>query len=319
MRVIFMGTPECAAPVLWRLLNPPVLEVVGVYTSPDRPRGRGQTKEATPVKVAALEAGLPIFQPDSLRSVEVQQEMASLQPDVAVVAAYGKLLPAPVLRLPTHGCLNIHPSLLPKYRGPSPVSTAILDGARVTGVSLMLLDEGMDTGPILAQETLELDGAETTATLTEDLFAAGATLLLENLEAWVGGRLEAVPQGQAGATITRKLERADGQADWNLTAIELGRRHRAFTPWPGLFTSWGGKTLRLLDVVALEPPLARPGFVSEEPGLVQTLALDDCPVGIGTGAGLLGVKTLQLEGRRATSAAEFLRGYPQFAGSHLQR
>ena len=317
MRVIFMGTPEYSVPALRMLLDSPGREVVGVYTPPDRPRGRGQNLEATPVKMASLDMGLPVFQPASLRSAAVQDEMAELKPDVAVVAAYGKLLPGPVLRLPSKGCLNIHPSLLPKYRGPSPVATALLDGVETTGVTLMLLDEGMDTGPTVAQKQYPLDGTETAETLTEDLFGIGAGLLAEHLDAWVSGSLTALPQDQAAATVTRKLERADGRADWQLTATELERRHRAFTPWPGLFTSWEGKTLRLLEVVAFEPPFDTLGFVLEEPGLVQGLALQDCPLGIGTARGLLGVKTLQLEGRRATTAAEFLNGYPAFVGSRL--
>ena len=317
MRVIFMGTPEYAVPTLRMLLETPGMEVVGVYTPPDRPRGRGQHLEATPVKIASLDMGLPVFQPASLRSAAAQLEMAGLEPDVAVVAAYGKLLPAPVLRLPSHGCLNIHPSLLPKYRGPSPVASAILEGAAVTGVTLMLLDEGMDTGPIVAQKSYPLDGTETAATLTEALFATGAALLAEHLDAWVSGGLTALPQDQAAATVTRKLERADGLADWQLGAAELERRHRAFTPWPGLYTSWEGKMVRLLEVVAMEPPLEGLGFLSEEPGLVQRLGLQDCPLGIGTAKGILGVKTLQLEGRRATSAAEFLNGFPAFIDSRL--
>ena len=317
MRVIFMGTPEYAVPTLRLLQETPGTEVVGVYTPPDRPRGRGRNLEATPVKGAALEMGLPIFQPSSLRSTSAQVEMARLEPDVAVVAAYGKFLPAPVLRLPSHGCLNIHPSLLPKYRGPSPVASAILDGAGVTGVTLMLLDEGMDSGPVIAQKQLALEGAETAATLTATLFSIGGTLLLENLEAWIAGRLEAIPQDHGSATVTRKLERADGLADWQLSAAELERRSRAFTPWPGFFADWQGKMLRLLEVVAMEPSFERLGLVSEEPGLVQGLALQDCPLGIGTSNGILGVKTLQLEGRRVASAAEFLRGYPAFPGSRL--
>ena len=317
MRLVFMGTPAYVVPVLETLFAASGMPVVGVYTPPDRPRGRGQAVEQTPVKAAALERDLPIFQPPSLRSARAQQELASLQPDVIVVAAYGKLLPPEILDLPPHGCLNLHPSLLPKYRGPSPVVTAILDGVATTGVTLMQLDAGMDTGPILAQREYPLHGDETAATLTEDLFRLGAQLLLDNLAAWTIGDLKATPQDDALATVTRKLERADGWADWNRPAADLERRRRAFTPWPGLHTRWEDKTLRLLDVVAFEPPFERLGFVSEEPGLVQVLALEDVRLGIGTANGILGIKTLQLEGRRATTAAEFLNGYPQFLGSRL--
>ena len=317
MRLVFMGTPAYVVPVLETLTAAPGIQAVGVYTPPDRPRGRGQAVEQTPVKAAALERDLPLFQPPSLRSARAQQELASLQPDVIVVAAYGKLLPPEVLDLPPNGCLNLHPSLLPKYRGPSPVVTAILDGAAATGVTLMLLDEGMDTGPILAQQEHPLSGNETAATLTEDLFRLGSQLLLDNLETWIDGNLPARPQDNSVATVTKKLERADGWADWNLPAAELERRRRAFTPWPGLSTNWQGKSLRLLEVTAVEQPFEQVGFVAEDPGLVQGLALEDSPVGIGTARGILALKTVQLEGRRATSAAEFLRGYPGFIGSQL--
>ncbi len=317
MRLVFMGTPAYVVPVLETLTAAPGIQVVGVYTPPDRPRGRGQAVEQTPVKAAALERDLPLFQPPSLRSARAQQELASLQSDVIVVAAYGKLLPAAVLALPPNGCLNLHPSLLPKYRGPSPVVTAILDGVATTGVTLMLLDAGMDTGPILAQQEHPLSGNETAATLTEDLFRLGSQLLLDNLETWIDGNLPACPQDNSVATVTKKLERADGWADWNLPAAELERRRRAFTPWPGLSTNWQGKSLRLLEVTAVEQPFEQVGFVAEDPGLVQGLALEDSPVGIGTARGILALKTVQLEGRRATSAAEFLRGYPGFIGSQL--
>ena len=191
MRVVFMGTPAYAVPVLEILQLSADLDVIAVVTPPDRPRGRGRSMEATPVKVAAQEAGIPVHQPASLRPSHVRQELASLEPDVAVVAAYGKLLPASVLELPRHGCLNIHPSLLPRYRGPSPVVTALLDGLETTGVTLMLLDEGMDTGPILAQEEYQLRGDETAGGLTEELFKVGGRLLVKNLAPWAAGQLEA--------------------------------------------------------------------------------------------------------------------------------
>lgn len=318
MRVVFMGTPSYAVPVLKILQLSADLEVVAVVTPPDRPRGRGQSMEATPVKLAAQEAGIPVFQPASLRPSHVQEELASLAADVAVVAAYGKLLPARVLELPRHGCLNIHPSLLPCYRGPSPVVTALLDGLKTTGVTLMLLDEGMDTGPILARREYQLRGDETAGSLTEELFRMGGRLLVESLVPWAGGQLKAVAQDESQATVTRKIERTDGRADWTISAVELERRQRAFTPWPGLYTQWQGKTVRLLDVTALEPPYDELGVVSEAPGLVQRLAPDYPPLGIGTARGILGVRTLQLEGRRPTTADEFMRGYPQFVGSILQ-
>ncbi len=317
MRIVFMGTPDFAVPVLEKLTGVPGCQVAAVYTPPDRPRGRGRGMEFTPVKATATELGLPLLQPNSFRSSAARAELADFRPDVIVVAAYGKLLPKEVLDLPAHGCLNIHPSLLPRYRGPSPVVTSILDGVSATGVSLMLLDEGMDTGPVIAQREFALDGTETAGQLTADLFAAGSDLLVETLEPWVSGQLEAVPQDETQATITSKLERADGRADWELTAVELERRCRAFNPWPGLFTRWQEKSVRLVEVRAGD---AFPGSVQygdAATGEVVALPMDDVPVGVATAGGVLGLKTLQLEGRRAVSAREFIRGYPDFIGSRL--
>ena len=317
MRAVFMGTPDFAVPVLEALCDGPAVEVVAVYTPPDRPRGRGQETEATPVKLAATAIDLPVFQPESLRSSEVQEELSALQPDVIVVAAYGKLLPAKVLEMPPFGCLNIHPSLLPKYRGPSPVVATILDGLCETGVTLMLLDEGMDTGPLLTQARVALTGKETAETLTRELFKAGGELLLGTLEQWTSGLLQANPQDHTQATGTSKLARSDGMVDWMLPASVLERKQRAYTPWPGLYTQWEGKSLRLLEVELPNRPGAVASFLSAGPGEVVDIGLDEATLGIGTADGILGIRTLQLEGRRATSAAEFLRGYPQFLGSVL--
>ena len=313
MRLVFMGTPAFVVPVLEALLAEAKVQVVGVYTQPDRPRGRGRTVELTPVNSAGVNLGLPVFQPASLRSARAQQELADLRPDVILVAAYGRFLPPEVLDLPPHGCLNLHPSLLPKYRGPAPVVTTILDGEAVTGVTLMQLDEGMDTGPILAQQEYPLNGDETAADLTEALFRTGAHLLLHNLEALAAGKLPAQPQDDSRATVTRKLERADGLADWTRSAVTLERQRRAFTPWPGLTAHWQDKSLRLLDVA----PLNRPDLAGADPGLVVSLPSEEIPAGIITADGILGLKSVQLEGRRATSIAEFLRGYPTFISSRL--
>lgn len=313
MRLVFMGTPAFVLPVLDALLAAPEVQIVGVYTPPDRPRGRGRSPEMPPVKGYALEHGLAVYQPATLRRPSVQEELASLRPDVMVVAAYGKILPPPVLETPSHGCLNLHPSLLPEYRGPSPVVTALLDGQANTGVTLMLLDPGMDTGPIIAQRGYSVSPEDTAETLTATLFRLGANLLVDHLDPWVAGELSAQPQDQARATVTRKLERTDGQADWNLSAEQLERRRRAYTPWPGLFTRWQGQVLKLLDVMAL-PETAGVGY---RPGQVVPLEPGPAPAGVKTADGVLGLKRLQLEGRRPVTAGEFLRGYPQFLGSQL--
>ena len=310
MRVVFMGTPAYVLPVLEALLSPG-FQVVGVYTQPDRPSGRGRVSEPSPVKSFALKHGIRVFQPSSLRRSEVQAELASLSPDVIVVAAYGKILPPEVLNIPPYGCVNVHPSLLPQYRGPSPVATAILEGAAHTGTTIMLLDEGMDTGPILAARQVPIDSGATAEILTPVLLGVGADLLSEVLPLWVKGEVTPQPQGDSSATVTRKLEKSDGEVNWSLSAEEIERRLRAFTPWPGLFTYWQGKLLKILSA----RPLAEE--VPGEPGLVVPLDGRDVAAGVVTGRGILGLKGLQMEGRRAVNSEEFVRGYGNFLGSAL--
>ncbi len=313
MRLIFMGTPGFVVPVLEDLAATPEVEIVGVVTPPDSSSGRGRPLGPSRVKACALDYGFPVIQPINLRSVQAQIELAALTPDVIVVAAYGNLLPPAVLALPPNGCLNLHPSLLPRHRGSTPVPQAILEGDNVTGVALMLLDQGMDTGPLIARVEQPLNGTETSDELSETLFKLGAQLLTSNLEPWVDGRLSAEPQDEALATTTGKLERADGLVDWGLSAKSLERRSRAFTPWPGLFTHWKGKVLKLMEVCVLEtmPHSDTP------PGRVVTHANAETDVAVVTAEGLLGLKRIQLEGRRIVAAHEFLSGFPEFAGAQL--
>ena len=208
MRLVFMGTPAFVVPVLDALVQDSSIEITGVYTPPDGRQGRGRSSQMPPVKAYALEHGLPVFQPASLRREEVQQEMASLRPDVIVVAAYGKFLPSAVLNIPPSGCLNLHPSRLPKHRGPSPVVTTILEGDEMTGVTLMLLDAGMDTGPIIAQRGHAVGPQDTAETLTTALFQSGASLLSEQLAPWVAGELTSQSQDDSLATVTRNWNAA---------------------------------------------------------------------------------------------------------------
>ena len=312
MRLVFMGTPTFAVPVLAGLTGLDGYEVVGVYTPPDRPAGRGRKAQSSPVKDFALENGLNVLQPASFRSAEVQTELAELRPDAIIVAAYGKLLPKPVLTVAPLGCLNVHPSLLPRHRGPSPVATTILNGDQVTGVTIMLLDEGMDTGPLISQHEYLMKGNETADRLTTALFELGGKLLEESLPQWQSGELLSEPQDESLASVTRKLVRADGLADWTLSADELETRARAFTPWPGLFTHWNGSGLKLVSVA----------FVASdseefEPGLVVATDHPDLPAAVATSRGFLGLKTLQLEGKRAVGVKDFLNGAPDFIGSRL--
>ena len=309
LRVVFMGTPAFAVPALRALVERGHV-VAGVYTQPDRRAGRGRKMRASPVKAFAEERGLSIFQPSSLRQdAEARSELADLAPDAIIVAAYGLFLPEEVLQLPRLGCLNIHPSLLPRHRGASPVATAILDGDEVSGVTIILLDEGVDTGPILAQRETKISEDETAEGLTERLFSLGSELLTDTLDLWNRGHIAPTPQNDDYASVTRRLAREDGRIDWSQSADTLARRVRAFTPWPGTFTTWRGRTLKILGARPVE------GALEGTPGTV--VRLDDSTIAVFAGKGALAVERLQLEGRRTMDAADFVRGYHDFVGSSL--
>lgn len=313
IKVVFMGTPDVALPVLDKLNQSPENEIVSVYTAPDRQSGRGKSLTMPPVKVFAQEHGLLVSQPGTLRDINVQLELAALQPDIIVVAAYGRFLPTPILGIPRYGCLNIHPSLLPLYRGPSPVISSILSDDKVTGTTLMLLDEGMDSGPIIQQLEVVIDPTDTAESLTASLFTLGADLLTEHLNPWVSGSITAHAQNESLATITRKIEKADGEVSWATEGLKLARQCRAFTPWPGLYTHWNNKLIKLLEVkVELDTP-----EINDELGRVIDLPNPDLPVGIVTGDGILVLKRLQIEGKPPTSIKQFLAGYPDFRGALL--
>ena len=309
MRVVFMATPGFAVPVLDELVSAGH-ELAAVYSRPDRPSGRGKRTSPTPVKAAALEMGLPVLQPPSLKSPTAQAELAALAPDAVVVAAYGLFLPREVLDLPRHSCLNIHPSLLPKLRGPSPVSTAIVEGETTTGVTIMLMDEGVDSGPVLAQRQTPIGESETAEVLTARLFEMGADLLVEVIPDWVEGRIEAQLQDESRATNTRLLTREDGRIDWSMGAEQIARRTRGYAPWPGTYTRWGGKMLKVIEASSDDQADGNP------PGAVVESDAGDRIV-ISTGRGTLRVTRLQLEGRRPASAREFLQGNVSILGARL--
>ena len=304
-----MGTPGFASPVMSALMDAGH-DIAGVYTQPDRPSGRGRRSRPSGVKALAVERGLRVFQPESLRRDEgARRDLASLGPDLIVVAAYGLYIPAGVLATPRLGCLNIHPSLLPLYRGPSPVASAILNGNCLTGVTVMVVTETMDAGPIVAQKETPIGPEETTPELTVRLFEMGAELLLEVLPGWQCGDIRPLEQDESRATLTRRLSRDDGRIDWSRPAGEIARRARAYDPWPGSFTHWQGKMLKLsaVSVVPRPPRAAGPGEVVSIPG----------GVGIGTGDGLIAPDSLQIEGRRAVESLEFARGQRDFVGATL--
>lgn len=313
MRLVFFGTPDYAVPVLSTLFDAGY-EVASVVTQPDRPAGRGRALASPPVAVWAREHGIPVLQPPSVRPPEVAEQVAALAPDAMVVASYGRILPPPMLALATHGCLNVHPSLLPRHRGPSPVAEAILQGETVTGVSIMLLDEGTDTGPVVAQEKHPIAPDDTAGALTAQLFERGGELMARTLPAWANGRIEAVPQDEAQATHSRKLEKADGELDFSRTAAQLHNEVRAMDPWPGAYTTFKGATLKVLRSAGL--PMRAEG---QSPGTVVPLEGAAASVGVVTGEGVLALRELQLEGRRPADADAFLRGRPDFLGAVLGR
>ena len=310
LKTVFMGTPELALPVLSALLDAGQ-EVLGIYTRPDKPAARGRRLSASPVKRFAQEKGLPVFQPPSLRPTRVQEELAALSPDVVVVAAYGLFLPAKTLGLPPLGCLNVHPSLLPRHRGPSPVSTAILEGDAVTGVTIIKLDEGMDTGPIVGSRETAIGPRENALELTGRLFEMGAELLVRILPRWASGEKKARPQDDSQATLTNRLAKEDGEIDWGLDAKRIARQVLAYHPWPGTYTRWKGKLLKITEATSAGPEVA----AAPSPGRV--MSLPGGGLGIVTGGGILEVHGLQLEGRVAVGAREFLQGYPDFVGAEV--
>ena len=314
MRVIFMGTPEFAVPSLeYLILNQ--YEVVAVYTQPDRPAGRGRSLASPPVKRAALAWELPVVQPVNLRRPEVVTQLASFHPDVIVVAAYGQILPRAVLDVPGYGCINIHPSLLPRFRGASPVAAAILAGDEFTGVSIMLMDAGLDTGPVLARAQIPVSGQDTTGSLTAKLSLISAKLLLEVLSRWSRGELTPQPQDEAKATYCDSISKEESEIDWNLPAIDIWRQVRAFQPWPECYTIWQGRQLKIIEAVLLAAEANLE--VGRVVALTPTREGSEAAFGVRTGDGILGVSKVQLEGKRAMSAAEFLRGHKQFIGAIL--
>lgn len=310
MRVVFMGTPEFAVPSLEHLVLDRY-QVVAVYTQPDRPAGRGRALVSSPVKGAAQARGLKVIQAASFKQPEAVAQLADLHPDVVVVAAFGQILPRAVLDIPAHGCVNIHPSLLPRFRGVSPVAGAILSGDEFTGVSIMLLDEGVDTGPVLARAQVPVSPLDTTGSLTARLSLVAAHLLLETLSGWLRGEVAPRPQEEAEATYSGMISKEEGGVDWRMPAVDVWRRVRAFQPWPGCYTRWQGRQLKIIEAVPL------PGEGSPEAGRVVALNEKGAAFGVGTGDGVLGVLWVQLEGKRAMPAAEFLRGQRQLIGAVL--
>ena len=306
-RLVYMGTAAFAVPALERLVGE--YDVAGLVSQPDGRAGRGRRKMASPVKKTALAHSLNILQPRTLRSAEAIQRLRELEPELIIVAAYGLILTPNLLVFPPYGCLNLHASLLPKYRGAAPVAAAILAGEEETGVSIILMDEGMDTGPLLAQRRVKILPEDTRESLTERLSFRGAELLVETLPGWLRGELSPWPQDDEQASYAPPLKKADGLIDWSLSAIEIWRRVRAYYPWPSAYTLWRGRLFKIWRA----KPLA--GWLGgEEPGRVLSLA--DGPAVV-TGEGALLLEEVQLEGRKVMGAEDWVRGQRDFIGSRL--
>lgn len=305
-RIVFMGTPDFAVPVLEKLIE--TQNVGGVVTQPDRPAGRGRQLQPPPVKVTAESANIPVYQPRSLKSEEAAEPLRAWQPDMIVVAAFGQILRPHVLDLPPQGCLNIHASLLPRWRGASPIHHAILAGDRETGISLMQMDVGLDTGPVYVQEAIPIRPDETAATLHDRLAELGAEMIEKHLDRILKGELTAAPQDDTTSTYAPMIKKEEGQIDWQQPAANIDRLVRAMTPWPGAFTTWHGKNLKILKAYPIEKAgSGEPGFVVEEGDGAAVL----------TGSGRLVLETIQLAGKTATAVEDFLRGRPDFIGSIL--
>ncbi len=307
-RILLAGTPEFATRVFRPLIEQRRGEIVAVITQPDRPAGRGRRLRPPPVKELAQEHGLPVLQPESLRDAEAQEQIAHLKPDVMLVVAFGQLLPPSLLEIPPHGCLNVHASLLPRWRGAAPIQRAILAGDRETGVTLMRMVEALDAGPILARLTCPIVPEDTAATLHDRLADLGARCLQENLDAYLAGRLPPREQDESKVTYAEKIRKEEARIDWNRPASHIERQVRAFNPWPVARCTLLGLELKIwLARAVAEPAGAPPGTPLGPAGEGFEIA---------TGEGRLRILRLQQAGRRPVEARAFLNAHPEFAGHH---
>lgn len=309
-RIVFMGTPEFAVPSLAALARAGH-DIPAVVTREDHRAGRGQRTEQSPVKQFALSQGIPVLQPRSLRTAEYHAAIVDLSADLIVVAAFGLILPGQLLALPPHGCLNVHGSMLPRHRGAAPITAAILAGDQEAGISIMLMDEWVDTGPVLRAASLPVQPDDTTGTLSARLAELGAELLTATIPDWIAGALIPTPQPSEGATFAPRIDKRDGLIDWREPVLLLERKVRAYLPWPTAFTTWNGQSLKLLRTHIEE--ISAKG----EPGHV----VDDGrrKAGVIGGGGVLWLDDVQLAGKRPLPIEAFLRGTSGFVGSTLGR
>jgi methionyl-tRNA formyltransferase len=312
LRIVFMGTAELACASLKALLDSPGFEIAGVVTQPDRPRGRDLKLQPSPVKKIAAAAGLPVWQPERARHPDFLAQLSALRPDLLVVAAYGQILPQSMLDLPRFGAVNVHASLLPKYRGAAPIQWAILNGELETGVTIMNMAAGLDTGDILSRRSVPILPDDNSATLHERLAALGAELLVPTILEYTSGRIVPQPQIESAASYARKIMKEDGRLDWTQPARKLWNQVRAFTPWPGAFTDLseksGQRVLKILRATIEENRSGPPG---------EILQADKTGLVVACGQEALRIHELQLEGGRRMAATELLTGHPLQPGMQI--
>lgn len=308
-RIIFMGTPAFAVPTLQALLDHGE-NVVGVVTQPDRPKGRGRKLTPPPVKEVAIAANIPVFQPTKIKTQEFQDQLKSLEPDLIVVTAYGRILPGPILFLPPLGSINIHGSILPKYRGAAPIQWALINGEKESGVTIMQMDEGLDTGDILLPGSIPIDPQDTTSTLAVKLADLGGKLIIEALDLLKENRLPPLKQDNSLATLAPPLKKEDGRINWEKSAFEISCLIRGLDPWPMASTILEEKWFRLFLPTVVE------GDVTEPPGTL--CRADKNGLLIATGKNYLHIKDVQLQGSRRMDVASFLNGHPLTAGIRFE-
>ena len=311
MKIIFMGTPDFAVGTLEALVEAGH-EVVLAVTQPDKPKGRGKEMQYTPVKECALKYDIPVFQPRRVREPECIEELRKYDADIMVVVAFGQILPKEILEMCSYGCINVHASLLPKYRGSAPIQWAIIDGEEVTGVTTMQMDEGLDTGDMLLKTEVTIEPKETGGSLFDKLAQAGAKLCVETLEALQNGTVTPIPQGETTTAYAKMLDKQLGNIDWNKTGVEIERLIRGLTPWPSAYTNWNDKVMKIWDAevsaIDVEMEGAKPGTI---------VKVEKDAFYVQTGEGLLKVCELQIPGKKRMDAGAFLRGYQVKVGEEL--
>ncbi len=313
MKIVFMGTPDFAVPTLEALYHSRH-EIAAVVTQPDKPKGRGKMLSMPPVKEKAIEYGIPVYQPVRVRKdEEFLAELKKINPDVIVVIAFGQILPAQILDLPKYGCINIHASLLPKYRGAAPIQWAVINGDEISGVTTMQMDIGLDTGDILETVDVRLDAKETGGSLFDRLSLAGGELILSTLDKAEEGTLNPVKQDETKATHVTMLDKSMGLIDWSMDAVSIERLIRGLNPWPSAYTKFDGKTLKIWSADVSEEK----DYVDESVTFGQVVSIEKDSFSVKTGKGLLTINELQLEGKKRMDTASFMRGYHVEVGQVL--